>query len=110
MRECAPRPARTGPLGSNVRRRSGETSNRHIRRGVGAHISRPLQSPPRSPSRTLAVVESLTPLRYPMPYPISQAHTAQPQKRSQKMAIALLMRTGCAVSRVSAVCGFRGKS
>ena len=35
-----------------------------------------------------------------MPYPTSQANTAQPEKRSQKKAIALLTRTDCGASGV----------
>jgi len=62
-------------------------------------------------SWVFAVIVSLMPLKYPMPYPISQADTVQPQKRSQEKAIALLTRTlAGGASGVSAVCGFRGKS
>ena len=45
-----------------------------------------------------------------MPYPTSQASTAQPEKRIQKKAIALLTRIGRGVSGVIGSIRIPGKS
>ena len=42
---------------------------------------------PRSPSGTLALTVSLTPCRYPSPYPNSTADKTQPEESSQKKVI-----------------------
>src|SRR6266852_9160271 len=42
---------------------------------------------PRSPSETLALTVSLTPCRYPRPYPNSPADKTQPEESSQKKVI-----------------------
>jgi hypothetical protein len=67
-----------------------------LNRGVDSHISPSLASPPklRSPVRGLAVMASLAPLMYPMPYPISQAHRAQPEKRSQEKVMCVAHPVG----------------
>ena len=58
--------------------------------------SRLIPSPlkPKSRLGTSALMPSLAPLRYPIPYPTSQADTMQPKNSSEKNTICIALATG----------------